>query len=272
MADSGSAGYRPGMDGRGERSARWGRRVLTWIKVRHLTLISVGILLLLLSLDYVLLRPLFIKPANKDTAVAVAAAITVNGALLTAAVTYAGLLFKRSADSRTAELAEQANRTAELEEQRLQTEAAMKAVGLLVTSEGKSVPPFQASALLMVLAQLGHLRLALDLVGELWPEDLVTRTAAVELIDRAMGGSDEDERVVACRILSRHADRLVFTQDVATPQGVQRQVTRLWPRHLRRSAGQAVAPQLQELLDRAEQRASEREALLASQQLSTSAS
>lgn len=211
--------------------ARW-LSMSMWLRKNVVIVVSVLGWVIILGLDYWLLWPLVSGPSSKDTAAVVAAAITVNGALLSGAVAYAGLLFKRSSDRRAAEAAEQSNRTAELEQQRLHMEAAMKAVSLL-TTDGKAAPDYQTSALLIVLAELGQLGLAVDLAAELWPADAITRTCGVELVDRCITSGDADLRTVGLRLLATNAKRLVFKRTVSRGDGVEAQVVQSWPRSMK---------------------------------------
>jgi hypothetical protein len=240
-----------------------GAAVRSWLKTHAAVVASLAVWLLLVALDYWTLWPILRRPASKDTATVLAAAITVNGALLTAAVTYAGLLFKRAADMRAAEAAAQAETRAVLEQQRQHMEAAMRAVSLLVT-DGKPAPPYQSSALLVVLAELGQLSLAVDLATELWPADAITRSCGVELVDRCIRSGKPELQIVGMRLLAANGSRLVFKRVVSESDGRHEQVVESWPKSLALLGEPPPDPTIQTLLDQA--KAAVRDQILALQQ------
>lgn len=234
-------------------------RFSRWISAHGAAIGGLGVFLGLAVLDYVFIFPLIQRPADKDTASVVAAAITVNGAFLAAAVTYMGLVFKRDSDRRTEALALQTSRLAQQEGDRLQIEAAMKAVGLLATSDGRTAPEFQASALLVVLAQLGYLEIALDLAAELWPNAGITRSSALELINRGLLSSDPNTQLVAAKLLKSNTQRLVDTRDVALPNGgATIQIVRFWPESASQGISALVSPEARQVLNDAEAAAARR--------------
>jgi hypothetical protein len=170
---------------------------------------------------------------DKNAVPALATAITLVGALLTAAVTLTGLLLRQSIDLRTAHLAEQ-------EHKRLNLQAAMDTVRVLATADGKPSPPEQVSAALVVLARLGELGLAIDLLRDLFPREHVRASTAVTLCDMAFQGDDpglqEDAALIIYHNWSLLDEGAGQVQWPASLNGI-------WPPHL--------APKARELCTRA---------------------
>jgi hypothetical protein len=129
------------------------------------------------------------------------------GVLITAAVTLVGLLLKRSVDERTLAIASRTEANRELEQRRLQLEAAVQTVQLLTQGDGSPASTLQASSAVLVLAELGQTALALSLVQEMWPKGQMSASAAVHAIDIALGEKRELQ-CTAANILLANVERL----------------------------------------------------------------
>jgi hypothetical protein len=129
------------------------------------------------------------------------AVIALVGVLFSSSITLIGLLFKRSVDQRTIALAERNDQSRLAEQRRLQMDAAMRTVQLLTLPDGAPAPLVQTSSAVLMLAELGEARLALSLVRELWPKGQISASAAVRVIDDALGLDPGTQRTAANTLL-----------------------------------------------------------------------
>ena len=179
--------------------------------VHELTLTSwifpmliVGVILLF---GFILLHQigLFPVPATAEGEKTLAAALVLIGTVITASVTFIGLVIKTSLDLRTANIAAmEAHRTHLLaleSERRNRVDTVIRAVGLLGAG-GKDATPHQISGALLALQSLGEHDLAVALAAHLWPHDLVSRRAVGRVITEAFRkGSPETQYLVAALML-----------------------------------------------------------------------
>ena len=150
-----------------------------------------------------------------DTTV-VAAVLGLLGVLATAAVTFVGLLLKRSFDSHSLRLQKAAEKRLTIEsvrnqalqkeaEDRLRMETAIRAVGLMSTSSGVESAQSQQAGALFALASLGQLEFALALLSQMWPAERIDSISAVWLINRAFMSKNTDVQETAAASLSSNA-------------------------------------------------------------------
>ena len=188
-----------------------------------------------------LLSPNLVNAANANPTMAVAGALALIGVLMTAGVTLVGLLFQRSISMESA-------RKEALAERRLNMEAAMSAVKVLCNDEGKSAPDYQSSAMLSVLAELGHLSIALDLATELWPRSAITRRCAVNLLDQAIESDEESLQKSAARLLNDNWSRLILESDDPISKGSPDKLAHSWPSSLEGGAPSDAIKRLREVV------------------------
>ena len=131
----------------------------------------------------------------------VAPALALVGVLVAAALTFIGVLFRRSIDERA--------------EGRLRLETSIRAVELLGAQGQPTTPPQQAGAL-FVLANLGQLDFALALLAEIWPRDEISASAASWIVEAGILSSDEDQQNEACLQLFVNAAKMY-----SPPMGLQ---------------------------------------------------
>lgn len=152
------------------------------------------------------------------------------GVLTTATVSAVGIFLKQSIDRRTLEVSQ-------VNQQRLQMETAVETVKLLTSDSGESASKAQASAALLVLSRLGEIGLAIDLVAELWPKNLITTSAAVHIVDHALQqGSATLQRAAAVTLLNN-----VGQLDTAEHQWEWPESLETWPMWLDPEARATIA-------------------------------
>lgn len=120
----------------------------------------------------------------------VAEALTFVGGLVAAIVSILGVLLKYSIDTQAEERAkteaDRAVASKKIEEKRLQMEAAIRAVQLLATNDGKDTPPIQQAGALFALASLDQHELTIQLTSKLLEQSKVDASTAANLVDSAL--------------------------------------------------------------------------------------
>ncbi len=216
-----------------------------WLKTHVLAIIS-GLLLLITCLGAALIiRPaLAISSYDKSAVPVLVAAITLTAGITTAAVALVGHLLRQSIDLRTTRLAEEANKRAIVDQERLQMQTAMETVRLLATSDGNPAPPVQVSAALIVLSKLGETALALDLAAEMLPKKQLTASSAVAICDTAiLSGDAELQRAAAFLLFNNWEELSPEKSDQAQwPSSLKE----TWPSHLDAEAQKIITKALTE--------------------------
>lgn len=175
----------------------------------------------------------------------VAAALALVGGLVAAVVSIVGILLKYSIDQRTeARLAIEARRAAaerkieseraaterkiESErasalqtqaEQRLNLEAAIRAVELLGTKEGSDIA-LQRTGALFALSSLNQHSLTLDLTAYLLEKNSLEPGMACTLIDAALKRGDEASKRQAVLVFYENAGRMITEFDTNAPRAI----------------------------------------------------
>jgi hypothetical protein len=183
---------------------------MRWLRQNVLVLASLVLLATAATLAAIMLLEVIDGQPTKDTAPILAAGVALTGVLTTAAVTLFGYALRQSIDDRTARLADQAERRADVDQRRLQMETVMEAVSLLSTKEGKPAPPLQSSAALIALARLDELAMALDLAADLWPSGQLTPRAAASLCDDALRSHESHLHRAAAVLIYNNWSRLAL--------------------------------------------------------------
>lgn len=169
-------------------------------------LVFVFMIVLLWRLDF------FEFSGTEASAKIVATALTLGGGLIATMVTLIGLLLRQSVEQRNADLREEAEERLRIEaernralqeeaERRLKLEAAIKAVGLLGSDTGAEVSLIQRTGVLFSLSHLGVLDLAIDLVGLMLEDHLISAKSAVTIINTALQSDDTRVQIAAAEIL-----------------------------------------------------------------------
>ncbi len=137
-------------------------------------------------------------PITAQDATIIAAALALVGVLLTAAVTYLGLAFRKSYDERSLQLREQ-------EQRRLDIDTVVSALRLFSTERGDDVSRSQRAGAFLTLAKLGHLDFALTLLEAIWPQQRVDPTTAVWLVNEGLCSDSPELREEAAGVLRDNA-------------------------------------------------------------------
>jgi hypothetical protein len=151
------------------------------------------------------------------------AILTLVGVLVTASVSFLGLLVTRQSNQRLREEGEQVERRLrqdhEDEQNRLKLDAAMRAGALLAPSDVSNVSPAAAASGLLALTKLDQAGLAVVLLVDLWSGDKeqVSTEAAVLIIDSALRSTEPKAQLVAAELLCRNAKRLDSCQSLHWP-------------------------------------------------------
>ena len=77
-----------------------------------------------------------------------------------------------------------------------------------VLDSGAPAPPEQVSAALLVLAKLGEVSLAIDIITEIWPKKHLTSSAAVRIMDYAFTENDPGLQRSAALLLFNNTSKL----------------------------------------------------------------
>ena len=126
-----------------------------------------------------------------------AASLVVVGALLSAVVALIGIVVKYSIDDRNSQIAAEAQQSNHID-------VAIRAVGLL----SESATPHQIGGSLLALVSLGELELAVSLLASLWPDEMVSSSVALVVLEKCLSGDSEDNAISAAVILDENADRI----------------------------------------------------------------
>jgi len=163
---------------------------------------------------------LFEKPNDEIAASVLDATLVLLGTLIVQSLTAGGLILKHSFDLRTHQISvfEQQRLASEkrLEHDRLRHDTALKAVGLLATSDGKIAPSSQQAGALQAMATLGMAAVAVSLVDLRRGSDdtpLVTQGALAVLETVWRESDSESTKAQACSVLRAHAAKLVLNPD-----------------------------------------------------------
>jgi hypothetical protein len=192
---------------------------------RTLVLISVVLLVLFAAAAALLWRlGVFDAETQASNAQVLAAALGLVGVLVTAALTFVGVLLKHSIDARTLQ------QTAETEG-RLRLETSIRAVELL-TEEGKPATPTRQAGALFVLANLNQLDFAFALLGQMWANREIGPGAATWVINRLLLHGDPSLQAEAAVLLYVNAETLATPAGYEFPQCVNLQ----WKDDLSQSA------------------------------------
>jgi hypothetical protein len=157
---------------------------------------------------------------DKRSVELIVALIGLLGVLVTAAVTFIGIVWKRAFDRHSLGVQKaaqewsqvQARHTQALQQQaeeRLRMETAIRAVGLLSTPSGQEAPRGQRAGVLLALAQLGQLEFALALLDQMLPTSQVDPASAIWLVDEAFRSNSVELQDEAAEILHRNVERLL---------------------------------------------------------------
>jgi hypothetical protein len=141
-----------------------------------------------------------------------AAVLGLVGVLVTAALTFIGVLLKHSIDARTLQ------QTAETEG-RLRLETSIRAVELL-TEDGKPALPTRQAGALFVLANLNQLDFAYALLGQVWTKREISPGAAVWVVNHLLVHGDKSLQVEAAVLLDANADTLATSAGYEYPDCV----------------------------------------------------
>lgn len=178
-----------------------------------------------------------LQTTAQPNATLLASVVGVAGVALTGIVALLTAFLRLFIDRRTVQLAEAADLRAQVEQHRLEMEAAVETVKLLSNADGTMASPVQVSAALIVLSGLGQTLLAIDLASQLWPEGKMTARASVALCDAALSSSDPMLQEAAAVLLLNNWSRL-------NEPGKQVQ----WPSIVESEWPKSIAPQAKKLL------------------------
>jgi hypothetical protein len=172
------------------------------------------VLLLLVASSATLLWRLgiFDTKTRASNAQILAAAIGLVGVLVTASLTFIGVLLKHSIDGRTL------HQTAETEG-RLRLETSIRAVELL-TEEGQPATPTRQAGALFVLINLNQLDFAYALLGQIWTNREISPGAAVWVINQLLLNGSPSLQQGAAVLLYANADALATESDFEFPDCV----------------------------------------------------
>lgn len=164
----------------------------------------------------------------------VAAALALVGGLVAAVVSIIGIVLKYSIDQRTetrlqieatraaADRKAESDRASALQtqaEQRLNLEAAIRAVELLGTKDGADTALQRAGAL-FALSSLDQHSLTLDLAAYLLEKKTLEPAMACSLIDAALTRGDEAVKRHAVELLYDNAERMITELDTSAPRSI----------------------------------------------------
>jgi|GEM_PF-3006907 len=145
---------------------------------------------------------LFEFDGTDSSAKVVAASLGLVGALFAAMVPMIGLFVKHSLEQRNLQLKEQA-------EERLKLEAAIRAVDLMGTSDGKPAAPIQQAGSIIALTNLRQYGLALALLDALLQSDGIDATSAATVVDKCLLLGDLEYQETAMGIFMENAGSFI---------------------------------------------------------------
>jgi hypothetical protein len=180
---------------------------------RVLLLVAI-VLMLLFAASFVLLWQLEVFDANtrKSNAQILAAAIGLVGVLVTASLTFIGVLLKHSIDLRTIQ------QNAETEG-RLRLETSIRAVELVSQEEGTATKTRRAGAL-FVLANLNQLDFASALLSQMWHDRQVSPSAATWVVNRLLLSGEPSLQEAAAVELEANAHTLARSDGFQFPESM----------------------------------------------------
>lgn len=209
----------------------------SWIRL-SLIVVPVPFIVMIWAMWYF---DFFVFTGSEANAKIVGTALTLGGGLVATMVTLIGLVLRHSTEKRNADLRDEAEKRLKLEgernkdlqeeaEKRLKLEAAIKAVGLLGTSEGKDSTETQLTGALFALAHLGSVDLAVDLVRIMLmrPKKLIGPEATASLLNIALCSDDLDVKETVCEFLGFNFETLLVEGGIEWPQSI----TKTWPLEL----------------------------------------
>ena len=163
---------------------------------------------------------LFNIPKDDPGAKTIAAAIALVGATLSAAVTLIGTVVKYSIDDRNARMAAvEAARNYRLAmdaEQRNRIDTAIRAVDLLSENNADATSA-QIDGAVLALVNLGEHDLAVALLAQLWPNELVSPHVANLVLAAAIKVGSDDTQILASTVLAQNANRISHERDSVWP-------------------------------------------------------
>ncbi|MEM9065232.1 MAG: hypothetical protein AAGB51_07050 [Planctomycetota bacterium] len=154
-----------------------------------------------------------------------AAVITLLGTLVGAAIAYSAnrvsqglkkfeLTIREQSEARQARYSERQADREDRAERRLKIDTMLNALAQLGTPDGQEAASSQKTAALFALMELGHLDFALVLLESMLPADQVEPSAAITVIERAIGGPQEDQQCQAAALLENYSYRFVSDEGI----------------------------------------------------------
>ena len=125
------------------------------------------------------------------------------GLIVTQTLALIGVLMRKAAEDET--------------ERRLKAETSIKALELLSVDELTPGSWAQAGAAALLLDQLGYFDSAMSLVEVLWPQEAITTSSAMIVIDGGLRSENPIDQTNAMVVLSRNASRTVGDDDRNKP-------------------------------------------------------
>jgi hypothetical protein len=177
---------------------------------------SLGFFLLVVAAFWAL--GLFNQPKDDSNAKVLVAVLALVGVLFTETVAVLGLLLKDSVDQRTADLRVRELRQSELEsernhllarndQQRNEVDVVIRAVNL-VGENNQLSNAHQVGGAVMALQTLGHIDLALALVGDLWPDQGITDSVGMAVVKAGLVDSSARAQTDAAYLLYANAEKI----------------------------------------------------------------
>ncbi len=185
-----------------------------WRTIGGMTLVFTAFSVLLWKIG------LFNFAGTEASAKIVASSVALIGGFIGSLVTVVGIFLKHSIDQRNADLKQQAENRLSMEsernnnlkeegEKRLKLEAAIQAVKLLSTSSGEEVPASQRAGVLFALTFLELPELALKMLTQMIPNDLIDPGTACWLINYILESDNVPLREEAVMILNNYPDKFL---------------------------------------------------------------
>lgn len=186
----------------------------TSLKVSPLWLVWTAVIfLMLLGFMFWLLFQGGVFGGAADGGKLTAGVLAVAGTVLTASITFVGLLLRLAQQERGIQIHKDA-------EDRLHMEAAIQAVRLVGdTLDGKPVSNTQRAGAIYALAHLGQMPLALVLLDQLWEEEKIDSTFGVLIVNDVLAGDEDYLRQHGLEgdqdSLQQHASRILLDYGTA---------------------------------------------------------
>lgn len=186
--------------GSGEQVKPRQSNIFLWVSLGTIVVIFAALIVIMWRLGF------FEFTGTEPSSNVVAAAIALVGTFIGAAVSVVGILIKHSFDQQTLarqEMEALRNEASKWEtEQRMKLEAAVRALQLFSTSEGKNTPEIQRDGALFTLANLGQYKLTLQLVDNLLKKKELNVGTASSLLDLAIRNGNLEEKVQATNVMA----------------------------------------------------------------------